>query len=295
MDINIHLDYKQIKEAVIGLLLNIIGSSLLAFGICAFIEPFHLVVGGASGIALITHRLLGVRVSAVAFLINMSVLIPGYFLGGKKLVFGSLLSSFIFPTALAVFERMPQITMIADNIMLAAICGGVVCGAGIGLVMKSGGSTGGMDIPAILISKYLHLHVDGVMNGIDVLIMMAQLPFSVISSVLYGIIYTYIMTKTLGTVLTFAGDRLKMTVVSERYEDICLELSQADYGVTLSFAEGGYTRTPIKKIESVMPSVRYREALRLIERVDPEAFITVQTVKEVKGRGYTMKKEYISM
>ena len=278
-------------EKIKNIIFNIIGSSMLAFGICAFIEPFELVVGGATGIALITHRLLGVNISTVALIINVAVLIPGLFLGGKKLVAGSLLSSFVYPFALAVCERIPHITEIADNIILACICGGVVCGAGIGLVMRSGGSTGGLDIPAILIHKYFHLPVGKTMNAIDVVIMVAQMPFSLITSVLYGIIYTYIMTNALNSVLVFGDDRLKVTIISEAYEEIGKLLVTNDYGVTFVYAEGGLTKTPIKKVECIMSSARYRKCQNLVESIDPTAFITIEKVKDVRGRGFTLERE----
>ena len=295
MDITIHLEKKQLLELLGNLAMNIAGSALLAFGVCAFVAPFDLIVGGATGIALITHKLLGVNVSTVAFLINMLVLIPGYFLGGRKLVVGSLISSFVYPIALAIFERIPSITTIADDVILATVCGGVVCGAGIGLVMRSGGSTGGLDIPVLLIHKFFHLPVDAVMNATDTCIMIFQIPFSVIPCVLYGIIYTYIMTHSLGAVLTFGSERLKLTVISEKAEDICHQLSSNDFGVTVTFGEGGYTGTPIRKLESVMPSARYRAFLKLVEEIDATAFITVEKVKDVKGRGYTLEREYIDM
>ena len=282
-------------ERIKNILLNVIGSSLLAFGVCAFVEPFGMIVGGATGIALVVHRLIGVNVSTVAFIVNMGVLIPGYIFGGKKLVLGSAFSSLVFPLALAVFERIPSITSIADNTMLACICGGIVCGSGIGLVMKSGGSTGGLDIPVLLIHKYFKFPVNTVMNITDSIIMLAQIPFSAITGVIYGLIYTYIMTHSLDIVLSFGEERLKITIISEEYEEICYALTSHDYGVTRIMALGGYTNTPIHKLESVMVSERYRKAQKLIEEIDPTAFITIEKVRDVKGRGFTLEREWIEM
>lgn len=278
-----------------NLLLNLIGSSLLAFGVCAFVEPFSLIVGGATGISLVLHRLLGLNVSIVALAINILVLIPGYIFGSKRLVFGSLLSSLIYPAALAVFERIPQITTIADNVILATVCGGIVCGLGIGLVMKSGGSTGGLDIPVLILHKYTHLPVNVLMNCTDSCIMLAQIPIFALTSVIYGLIYTYIMTQALNAALTFGADRLKVTVISEKSEEICKALTENDYGVTMIFGEGGYTKTPIKKMESIMVQDRYRRAQRIIESIDSTAFMTVETVRDVKGRGYTLEREWLKM
>ncbi|MGN0267776.1 MAG: YitT family protein [Lachnospiraceae bacterium] len=282
-----------IKKQIKSILLNLIGSSMLAFGVCAFVEPFNIIVGGSTGIALVLHRITGINVSVFALALNILVLPIGYFFYGKELVIGSILSSLFFPMSLAVFERIPLITTIADNIMLASICGGIVCGAGIGIVMRSGGSTGGMDIPVLVISKLFHKRVDMLINVFDTIIMVCQIPFSNITFVIYGIIYTFIMTHSLQSVLTFGEDRLKFSIVSEKYEELASHLIENDFGVTMTYAESGYTKTPIKKVETVMRSYQNRAALRLIEEVDPEAFITIEKVLEVKGRGFTLERLYI--
>ena len=278
-----------------NILLNLIGSSLLALGVYAFIEPFGLIVGGSTGISLILHRLTGINLSVFAMAINLIVLPIGLIFRERDMVLGSVLSSFFYPCALAVFEHFPAITGIADNIVLATICGGVVCGSGIGIVMRSGASTGGMDIPALLISKFLHLPVNKTMNALDTVIMLGQLPFSPVTNIIYGLIYTYIMTNALGHVLIFGEDRMKVTVISEHYEEVCDHLIANDFGVTMLYAESGYTKTPIKKVESIMRSHQYRKAIRIIEEADPESFITISKIKDVKGRGFTMERNYIDL
>lgn len=287
------MNNEVIKRQIKSILLNLIGSSMLAFGVCAFVEPFHIIVGGSTGIALVLHRLTGMNVSVFALALNILVLPIGYFFYGKELVIGSILSSLFFPMSLAVFEQIPVITTIADNIMLASICGGIVCGAGIGIVMRSGGSTGGMDIPVLVISKLFHKRVDMLINVFDTIIMVCQIPFSNITFVIYGVIYTFIMTRSLQSVLTFGEDRLKFSIVSEKYEELASHLIENDFGVTMTYAESGYTKTPIKKVETVMRSYQNRAALRLIEEIDPEAFVTIEKVLEVKGRGFTMERLYI--
>lgn len=287
------MNNEMITKQIKSIFLNFIGSSLLAFGVCAFVEPFNIIVGGSTGIALVLHRLTGMNVSVFALALNILVLPIGYFFYGKELVIGSILSSLFFPLSLAVFERIPVITTIADNIILASICGGIVCGAGIGIVMRSGGSTGGMDIPVLVISKMFHKRVDMLINVFDTIIMVCQIPFSNITFVIYGVIYTFIMTHSLQSVLTFGEDRLKFSIVSEKYEELASHLIENDFGVTMTYAESGYTKTPIKKVESVMRSYQNRTALRLIEEIDPEAFITIEKVLEVKGRGFTLERHYI--
>ena len=285
----------SVKTKLLSALMNIAGSGLLAFGVCAFIMPYDLIVGGATGISLIVHRLTGINVSIIAYAINLAMLPIGYWKGGKKLVLGSVLSSLVYPTALAVFERIPALGAIADSTIMAALCGGVVCGCGIGLVMKSGGSTGGLDIPVLLAARKLRVPAGTVMNGVDTCIMICQIPLFGLTSIVYGLLYTFIMTRTINTVLTLGQDRIRLSVVSEKYEDIRRVLIENDFGVTMICAESGYTHTPILKLESVMISSRGRRARQLVEQTDPEAFITVEHVKDVRGQGFTTERVFIEL
>lgn len=270
--------------------LNVLGSSLLAFGVLAFIVPFDIIVGGATGISIIVHKLFGLNMSTIVFVINMVCLPIGYILGSKNLAFGSILSSIVYPVAMAIFERIPQIQTISDNIFLSVICGATVCGVGIGLVMKSGGSTGGLDIPCLLISKFTHVPVNTIMNVADTIIMLGQLPFSNVTRILYGLIYTYMMTNMIGKTLTFGVDKYRIVVISEAYEEIRRTLIDHDCGVTMSYAQSGYTYTEIQKVETVLPMKRLHYVESLIEQVDPTAFITIEKVTDVKGRGYTLER-----
>lgn len=273
-----------------NIVLNVVGSFLLAFGVLAFIVPFDIIVGGATGISIIVHKLFGFNMSTVVFAINIVCLPIGYIFSGKELVFGSILSSLIYPLAMAIFEQIPQIQTISDNIFLSVICGSVVCGAGIGCVMKSGGSTGGLDIPCLLISKYLKVPVNSTMRIVDTCIMLGQLPFSNVTRILYGLIYTYIMTNTIGKTLTFGVDKYRIVVISEAHQEIRKTLIDHDCGVTMSYAQSGYTHTEIQKVETILPMKRLHYVESLIEQVDPEAFITIEKVTDVKGRGYTLER-----
>ncbi len=281
-----------LNHRVRNILFNTVGSVLLAFGICAFVEPFGLIIGGATGVSIVIHHVFHIPMSTILLIINIGVL-PMCWLGGaggKKLFLGSVYSSVIYPLAVAVFERIPQITTIADNTFLAAICGGIVCGAGIGLVMKSGGSTGGFDIPVLVLHKKMNQSVGLVMNIMDSCIMLCQVPFFGLNSIIYGLIYTFIMTNGITYILTMGEDCIRVSIVSEKYEELRAELLKNDFGLAMIYAEGGLTHTKILKIETIMRSVAYRKAQEIIEAIDPEAFVTIEKVKSVRGRGFTMER-----
>ncbi|MDO4648412.1 MAG: YitT family protein [Eubacteriales bacterium] len=270
--------------------MNTVGSVLLAFAVCAFIEPFGLIIGGATGVAMVIHHLFHVPMSTVLLVLNICVLPMCALAGGKKLFLGSVFSSLIYPVAVGVFERIPQITTIADTTWLAALCGGIVSGVGIGLVMKSGGSTGGFDIPVLVLHKFLKKPVGTVMNVMDSCIMICQIPIFGLNSIIYGLIYTFLMTNAINYILTMGEDCIRVTIISEKYEELRRELLKNDFGLAMIYAEGGLTQTKLLKIESVMRSVSYRKVSEIIDQIDPEAFVTIEKVKNVRGRGYTIER-----
>lgn len=292
INISIHLQEERWTRCK-NILMNLLGSILLAFGVYAFIAPFGLIVGGATGISLILHRLFGIPISIISLCINVGVLPLALIFKEKKLFFGSILSSLAYPVAMGVFERFPKLQTIADNTMLAAICGGIVCGCAIGLVMKSGGSTGGVDIPILLLHKKIKMPVGKMVNICDTCIMLGQVPIFGLNAIIYGLIYTYIMTHSLSTMLTMGEDCIRVTIISEKYEELRRVMIENDFGMTVVFAQSGYTYTDILKLESIMRESHLRKAKKLIDQVDPEAFVTIEKVRSVHGRGYTMERIYI--
>ena len=137
---------------VIGMLgMNVAGNFLLAISVCAFVVPFGITVGGATGVGIIMQKWQQVPTALTVLIVNIICLPLAWFFVGRRLVAGSLLASFVYPLAISLVERIPHIGEVTDSLILATIFAGVIGGAGVGLVMKSGGSTGGLDIPPLIL------------------------------------------------------------------------------------------------------------------------------------------------
>ena len=143
----------KLFKKIIEIIIIVIGNAILAFGICGFITPHGIIVGGASGIGLIVKQITGIPLSLVVYAINIIMFIIGYFYLGKAFAAKTLLSTLIFPTFLTLFENMPSVTHLTSDLLLSSVYAGIFVGGGLGLVLRLGASTGGMDIPPLVLNK----------------------------------------------------------------------------------------------------------------------------------------------
>lgn len=267
------------------------GSFLLALSVYAFTVPFDITVGGVTGISVIVNKLTGIDMSIIVWVVNMICLVVGYAFVGKNLVISSLLSSFAYPMAMALCRMIPGIETLSNDILLSAVMSGILAGIGIGLVLRAGGSSGGVDILCILLNRRTGISVSVIMYAIDTAIMLGQLPFCDADRVLYGIISAYLMAFMIDKVLTMGVGKYQVTIITGKYEELCNLLLQNDFGVTLQLIETGLEKVRQKAVVTTIFSKELRRVQNMIGDLDPMAFVTVQKVTDVRGRGFTLGKE----
>lgn len=271
-------------------LLIVIGNFLLAFSVCAFTLPFNITVGGTTGISIICNNLFQFNLSAVVLIINIICLILGYVFIGKQLVIGSLLSSFLYPLFLSMCQRIPGITSLSHDIILSAIIGGVISGLGVGLAIKAGATIDGLEIISVIINKKLSVPISKSIYIIDTLIMLGQLPFYKFDKVFYGVISAYLLTFMINKVLSYGTTKEQVFIFTKQYELLKNELIKNDFGVTLFHASSGFKNTEFQVVNTTVFSKELPKIKSIIERVDNMAFVTIHSVSEVRGRGFTLEK-----
>ena len=144
---------RHIKKFMIDTIFVIIGNAIVAFGIAAFAIPADLIVGGSTGLSLIIGRIIPLNYPTIVLFINIFMLIMGYIFLGKKFVVGTIVSTLIFPTFLGIFSSIPALQHLTQDLLLSAIYAGLFIGFGLGVVLRLGYSTGGMDIPPIIVNR----------------------------------------------------------------------------------------------------------------------------------------------
>lgn len=269
------------------------GNALYSLSVAAFLEPAGLITGGATGIALAVGRLTGLSVSGFLLFFNLAMLVWGWLVLGRAFALNTLASSILSPVFLALWERLLAGRGLTDDIVLCTIFSGLGIGAALGVVIRAGASTGGMDIPPLVLQKWFRWPVSVTMMVFDVAIVLGQVPFSPLPQVLYGIVMILTHTIVMDKMLMMGESRTEVKLISERSDELCEAiLSQLDRGVTILNGAGGYTHEPAAVLLSVVSNRELPKLERLVHDIDPACFLIVSRVTEVSGRGFSLDKKY---
>ena len=269
------------------------GNALLAFLVAAFIIPHDIVMGGTTGIGIALHRLIPeLDVSVFVLILNVILLIIGLFILGKAFFVTTIASSLLYPLLLGVFQRIPGIDRLTDNSLLAAIFAGCLMGLALGLVMRVGSSTGGIDIVDLILQKWTHLPVAVFVYLLDFLIIGFQAFFLPPECTLLGILVLVLETLLLERTMILGKAQIQLTVYSEASEEIREALlNEVQVGATLFHVETGRLKKQEMAVLSVIPERKLYPATEKIRFIDPAAFITISKINEVRGRGFTLERK----
>lgn len=277
------------KLKMIGFM--ILGNAILAMGTAAFVVPNGLISGGVTGIGLILQRLFGLPVDIGVFVADGVLFLLGAAVMGKAFAATIILSTIVYPTFFSLFGKIPFLTNLTDDKLMAAIYAGLLMGAGIGLVIKVGGSTGGMDIPPIILHKLFGLSIPVMISVGDILLLLVQAFYSSTEQVLYGILVVMLTSIVIDKVLIMGQKQTQVMVISPKYERINQAIHQKiDRGSTLIHATSGLEKQEQKVVLSVISNRQLNDLNELILQIDPQAFVIANEVNEVKGRGFTLSK-----
>ena len=174
-------------------LVIVLGNALYALTVALFLEPAGLVTGGATGIALAFGRLTGLSVSGFLLVFNLAMLVWGWAVLGRAFALNTLASSILSPVFLVLWERLLADRVLTEDIFLCTVFAGLGIGVALGLVIRAGASTGGMDIPPLVLQKWFHLPVSLTMMVFDIAILLVQALFSPPEQVLYGIVMVILL------------------------------------------------------------------------------------------------------
>ena len=269
------------------------GNALYSLTVVLFLIPSGLITGGATGIALAANRLSGLPVSAVLLVVNVVMLVVGWILLGRRFALSTLASTFLSPLTLAIWEKLFENYILTDDLVLSTIFAGLGIGISLGIVIRCGGSTGGMDIPPLVLQKYFRIPVAVSMTVFDLAILLAQAVSSPKEQVLYGIVLVFVYTIVLDKVILLGEHRTEVKIISTHTDEIrSVILSELDRGVTLLNAEGGYLRQPGQLLLTVISNRQLPRLEKMVRAIDPACFMVVSEVTEVRGRGFSLEKDY---
>ena len=263
------------------------GCLVAAASINIFVVPSSLLTGGVTGIAIIFYFLSGLPIGVQTLLYNVPLLIASYKLLGKKYTVDVVIGTLMFSFALDATKFLAAYTP-TEDLMLAAIYGGIFNGVGYGIVFRMNGSTGGFDILGAIFKKYYSMEIGSFIFGFNcVIVAIAGGLFSV-SSAMFTLICMYITSQMTNKVIDGLNQRKAVLIVSDKAKDIADGIiTDIGRGVTFLQGEGAYTGAP-KKIVMVVVSMTQIAKLKIVvSTVDRNAFMLILAASEVMGRGFT--------
>lgn len=270
------------------ILLIIAGNIIDAAGFTLFVVPAGLITGGTSGLGLFVHRVSGIPVSVFVLVFNIFMLVLGFFLLGKKFAASTVLSSLCYPASIWLIERLSSGYVLTDNIFLCTVMGGLLIGAGAGLVLRAGSSSGGLDIPSLIMHKYTRVPVSAMIYVIDIIVLLLQAILDFGDNVLYGVVLVLIYSIVIDKFQIIGKTMTQVKIISPHTLEIRDSIfSELDRGVTLVQSRTGYLEKDTEMLLSIVSNREIVKIHRIVKEIDPDAFMIVNRVSEVMGEGFT--------
>ena len=272
-------------------LMIIVGSASFGVAIQNIYDPTGLVTGGFTGLAIIVKAITGqlmkggIPLWLTNTVLNLPVFILGYILMGRKFLGRSLFGTLMLSFWLYI---LPPLDLAQGDYMLAALFGGLFSGAGVGLVLRANGTTGGTDMVAALIHRKLrHYTVAQIMMILDGCIVLTGLFLFGIRSTLYAIVAIFVATKVSDSVLEGFNYSKAAYIITDQYEEIAKRImEELDRGLTGLSAKGMYTNEDKCVLYCVVSMKEIVVLKELVSEVDRNAFVIVSDVREVLGEGF---------
>ena len=263
-----------------------IGTIIMAAGLELFLIPNQLSTGGFSGIAIIIFYILKVPVGTTILLLNIPLFIIAYFKVGKEFFAKAVIGTIFLSIFLNAFEKINPIT---EDRFLAFLYGSVIVGIGTAMVLKVNGSTGGTDLLANIIRSFKpHLKTGSLIVTLDTIIIIANtFFFKDIEVGLYSALAIYILGKILDIFFEGINFTKMLIIISPKWEEISKKINEElRRGTTALYGEGMYTKEEKKLLLCIMSRSEIVEARKLIEKIDPTAFVIISNAREVYGKGF---------
>ena len=280
-------------KKLLSLGLVLAGNLIYVLAAKLFLLPAGLMSCGTTGLAISVNRLTGIPLTAFILCFNLVMLVLGWVVLGRQFALTTVFSSLFYPIALEVLDRLLGDYVITENLLLNTLFAAMGLGLGLGIVIRGGASTGGMDIPPLILNKFFRSPVNASLWAFDFCILLSQLMFHSLEDLMYGILLLIVISMTLSRVLLLGTSRTEVKIISQEASRIREAiLKKVDRGVTLLHGQGGYSGRSSDVILSVVSNHELPKIESLARNIDPDAFIIVSRVTEVWGRGFTIRRDY---
>ena len=280
-----HIRTVGAREIANSYLQILLGCVIGAAAYPAFLVPNSIAPGGLTGVATILNHLFGLPVGTVSLLLNIPLFIIGYRSMGKVFAFRSLIATFLFSILIDILPIRP----VSYDPLLGTLFGGVVLGAGLGLILRGGATTGGTDMVARMVHRRLpFISVGMFLFGLDCLVVLGAAAAIGTEQALYAFINIYVCSRVIDAVMMgFSGNKACF-IMTSRWEEITRRLmDEVGRGVTHLSAKGAYTGTQQPVVLCVAARQEIMSVKRIVEEEDEKAFMFISEAHEALGEGFS--------
>lgn len=271
------------KENIQDILILTLGMAIASAAVYFVLLPSHVSVGSVSGLALVLSNFIPLPVSAITLVLNVGLLLIGFIFIGREFGAKSVYTSLLLPAFLWIFERVfPNVESLTGDQLLDTICFVLIIGVGQAILFSRNASSGGLDIAAKLLNKYLHMDLGKAVGAVG---MCAALSSALVydkRTVVLSVLGTYLSGIVLDHFIFGMNVKRRVCIISPKLEEIrTFILGELHSGATIYEARGAYANAPHEEIITIVDKNEYSRLMAFLKKTDPTAFITVYTVSEV--------------
>ena len=265
-----------------NLLLIFIGCVLCAVAIKGILVPKQFLAGGLTGMSLLLHYVFSsLPVGIIYFILNIPLFVIGWMFVGRRFFFYSVAGVVIFSAVMLwPFPVLP-----IKDMILSALAAGIITGVGSGIILKSFGSAGGLDILTVILFKKFSIRPGNFILAFNSTLMLVAALRIPLELLLYTLIFLFVTTHFFNLVLIGLSQRKSLMIISPKWEDISRQImDRLQRGVTVVRGQGGYTGQKMHILYSVITFTELSRFKEIIRKIDPEAFVVVTDTLEVMGK-----------
>lgn len=260
------------------------GTFIIAAAVYFFLMPANLAIGSISGLAIILSNLIRINVSYITLALNIFCLILGFVLIGNEFGFKTVFTSVLMPLFLRLFEYLfPNFSSLTGESFIDMICYCLVVSIGLAILFVRNASSGGLDIIAKILNKYLKMELGTAMSASGIFVSLSSLFFYDTKTVIVSLIGTYLNGVVLDKFIFGLDEKKKVCIISKHFEEIKnYILFELHSGATVYESFGAYGDMPKRlELQVIVDKSEYLKLMKFMNKIDPKAFMTVYTLKTI--------------
>lgn len=261
-----------------------VGTVIVAAAVFFFMLPSHVSVGSGAALAMVLSNFIPLSVSAITLILNVGLLIIGFILIGPEFGIKTVYCAILMPLVIGVFEAVfPDFQSITQDPLLDVVCYILVVGVGLSILFSRNASSGGLDIVAKIMNKYLKVDLGQAMSTSGMIVALSSALCYDSKTVVLSLLGTYFGGLVVDHFIFGLNIKRRVCVISNHLEPIVdFVLHELHSGATLSEIVGAYDRTPRMEMVAIVDKNEYRKLMDFVRKIDPKAFVTVYSVSEIR-------------